>query len=310
MYATGPVSRQTVQELMKNRDRMQRSCSLPTAPAGPACDRDIRPGQRPAALRLILLRVLLLTAVVLPQPNLHADAGTRVAAAASLQFVLPEIAAAFHARTGHGLRITYGSSGNFRRQIEQGAPFELFLSADQAYVEALVEQGLTATAGRDYALGKIAAIAPLAGRIRLTPDLAGIAQAIAAGELEHFAIANPEHAPYGRAAREALTALGLWQSLQPYLIRGENASQALQFATSGSSQGGIVPYALALVPAIAANNQVVLLATANHQPLRQRMVLLKPAGPVAREFFAFMGASEAGAILQRFGFDLPSMPAD
>jgi molybdate transport system substrate-binding protein len=250
--------------------------------------------------------VLFLSAAVLPQTNLLAAANVRVAAASSLQFALPEIAAAFRARTGNGLRITYGSSGNFRRQIEQGAPFELFLSADQAYVEALFEQGLTTNAGRDYALGKIAAIAPLAGRIRLTSDLAGIAEAIAAGELEHFAIANPEHAPYGRAAREALTVLGLWQPLQPFLLRGENASQALQFATSGSSQGGIVPYALALVPAIAASNQVVLLSTTLHQPLRQRMVLLKSAGPVAREFFAFMGASEVGAILQRFGFDLPS----
>jgi molybdate transport system substrate-binding protein len=254
----------------------------------------------------MLLRVFFLGAALLPQTNSQAAVEVRVAAASSLQFVLPEIAAAFRARTGHGLLITYGSSGNFSRQIEQGAPFELFLSADQAYVEGLVEQGLTTDAGRDYALGKIAAIVPLTGRIRLTPDLAGIAQAIAAGELEHFAIASPEHAPYGRAAREALTALGLWQSLQPLLIRGENAAQALQFATSGSSQGGIVPYAFALVPAIAASNQVILLASTLHQPLRQRMVLLKSAGPVAREFFAFMGASEAGAILQRSGFDLPT----
>jgi len=254
--------------------------------------------------------MLLLTAALLPQSSLQADASARVAAASSLQFVLPEIAAAFHGRTGQGLRITYGSSGNFRRQIEQGAPFELFLSADQAYVEALAEQGLTADAGRDYAFGQIAAIAPLHGRLRLTPNLEGIAQAIAAGELQHFAIANPEHAPYGRAAREALTALHLWQPLQPFLIRGENASQALQFATSGSSQGGIVPYAHALLPAIAASNQVILIAATNHQPLRQRMVLLKSAGPVARAFFGFMGGQEAGAILRRFGFEVPSTAAD
>jgi len=229
----------------------------------------------------------------------------QVAAASSLQFVLPEIASAFKRETGHGLRITYGSSGNFRRQITQGAPFELFLSADEGYARALSEQSLTLDPGRVYALGRVAAIVPRNSRIKLTQDLSGFAAAIKAGQLQHFAIANPDHAPYGKAARETLKANGLWQAIEPFLVKGENASQAMQFAVSGSSQGGIVAYALALTPSIASISEVMLIDQSRHEPISQRMVLLKGSGEVARLFYDFIGSPTARKILKSYGYDMP-----
>ena len=113
------------------------------------------------------------------------------AVASSLQFVLPEIVTEFQRQTGFKVRINYGSSGNFRRQIVQGAPFELYMSADESYVAALLEQGLTVDSGRIYALGRIAAIVPKNSDMKLTQDLSVIASAIENGDLQHFAIANP-----------------------------------------------------------------------------------------------------------------------
>ena len=250
--------------------------------------------------------IFFLTGLLL-QFGVQAAQPPQFAVASSLQFVLPEIVAAFQRQTGFNPRITYGSSGNFRRQIVQGAPFELYLSADESYVAALVEQGLTVDSGRIYALGRIAAIVPKNSGIKLTQDLSGIGSAIENGDLRHFAIANPDHAPYGRAAREALESIGLWKAIQPYLIKGENASQATQFAISGSSQGGIVPYALAISPAIASLSEVILIPQSRHQPIRQRMVLLNGAGEIARQFYDFVGRPDSRAILVRYGYEMPAI---
>jgi molybdate transport system substrate-binding protein len=234
----------------------------------------------------------------------QSDQSPRIAVASSLQFVIPEIATKFKQNTGHSLRITYGSSGNFRRQIIQGAPFELFLSANESYVDALVERELTLDTGRVYALGRLAAIVPNNSAIDLTEDLSGLRIAIEKGELSRFAIANPDHAPYGRAARETLETLGLWHLIQPFIIRGENASQATQFAVSGSSQGGIVPYALAISPIISASNRVMPLPQSSHRPIQQKLVLLKGASQIARQFYDFITSSDAQDIFTRFGYEV------
>lgn len=226
----------------------------------------------------------------------------RIAAASSLQYVLPDIVAAFQSKTGESIRVTYGSSGNFRRQIVQGAPFELFLSADESYAEDLVRLGLTLGPSRVYALGRIAVIVPRDGPIKLSKDLSGLGSAIENGRLTHFAIANPDHAPFGRAARQALVSLGLWQAIQPYLVRGENASQATQFAISGSSQGGIVPYTFALSAGIAGSNETMLIPQTLHQPIRQHMVLMRDAGTIAGQFFEFLGGAESIAIFVNHGY--------
>jgi molybdate transport system substrate-binding protein len=233
-----------------------------------------------------------------------------VAAAADLKFALAEVAARFAEDTGHELRLSYGSSGNFAHQILHGAPYELFLSADEAYVFLLAERGLTRDRGTLYATGRLVLFAPHGAEWTADRDLAGLRAALAARRITRFAIANPEHAPYGRAAREILRAAGLWDDILPLLVLGENAAQATQFATSGAAQGGIIPLALALVPRIAAQGTYALLPAAAHapEPLRQRMVLLSGAGAIATAFYAYMQQPQALAILTAYGFIRPGDP--
>ena len=254
-------------------------------------------------LRLALL-LLALGPGLGPTPvRAQSEEGAFVAAAADLKFALAEVAAAFQRETRSALRITYGSSGNFAQQIRNGAPFELFLSADERYVEDLARDGMLRDVGTVYAIGRIALYAPRGSPVVVDPSLAGLAGAVDAGRVRRFAIANPEHAPYGRAAREALLHAGLWTAIERSLVLGENAAQAMQFAAD--SDGGIVPYALALNPAAAKDGNVALLPDTWHAPLRQRMALTRRAGPVASRFYAFMQTPSAGEILARHGFALP-----
>jgi molybdate transport system substrate-binding protein len=228
-----------------------------------------------------------------------------IAAAADLNYALPEIAKRFAEQTGKTVKLTLGSSGNFAAQIRQGAPFAVFFSADESYVERLAAAGLTVDDGALYAVGRIGLFAPKQSPLRVDAELAGLKTALAEGRIRKFAIANPEHAPYGRAARAALQTAGLWEKIEPLLVLGENASQATQFAASGGAQGGIIPLSLALAPEISALGTFALLPEAMHPPLRQRMVLLKRAGETARAFYTFVQQPEARAIFKQYGFVLP-----
>jgi molybdate transport system substrate-binding protein len=234
-----------------------------------------------------------------------AEPAPLVAAAADLQFALPEIAGRFTAGGGEAVRLAFGSSGNIARQIAQGSPVEVFLSADEALVFRLHAGGHARDDGALYAIGRIALFTPPGSPIRAEAGMEGIGEALAAGRITRFAIANPEHAPYGRAAMEALRASGLWEAIRPRLALGENVSQAAQFAVAGGSQGGIVAYSLVLAPPLQARGRSALLPEALHAPLRQRMVLTRRAGPVAERFFAHLQQPAAREILRRHGFDLP-----
>jgi molybdate transport system substrate-binding protein len=255
--------------------------------------------------RTILAGVALLSLV--GAPVWAADAGApSVAAAADLNAALPEIAGLFTKQTGKSVNLTFGSSGAFTQQILNGAPFELFLSADESYVDKLAAEGKTDGAGVLYATGRIGLFLPKRSTITASGDLKGLRAAIRDGRLTKFAIANPEHAPYGRAAKEALTKAGVWEAIQPHLVLGENVAQATQFAISGSTQGGIIPLSLALTPQVQAVGSFTPIPAEMHGPLRQRAVLLKTAGPAARAFFAFLQTSPAQAILKKYGFTLPA----
>jgi molybdate transport system substrate-binding protein len=253
---------------------------------------------------LVVLAGALVAASVVPLPAAGAQVPL-VAAAADLKFALAELAAEYRRATGRDVRLTFGSSGNFAQQIENGAPFELFLSADEAYVERLRDHGLAKDDGVLYAIGRLALFVPAGSPLRPDPALADLRAAVADGRLKRFAIANPEHAPYGRAAREALQATGTWDAIQPMLVQGENASQAMQFAAGGDAQGGIVPYALANAPEVAKRGTAALLPETLHKPLRQRMVLLKPAGPEAALFYRWLQTPAAREVFARHGFTLP-----
>jgi molybdate transport system substrate-binding protein len=229
-----------------------------------------------------------------------------IAAASDLSAALPEIAREFSTRSGRSVKLVYGSSGAFAQQILNGAPFQLFLSADERYVETLAAKHKTDGPGVLYATGRIGLFLPHGSRISADSALQGFVTSARRGKIDRFAIANPEHAPYGRAAMEVLQSLGVWSLLQPRLVLGENVSQATQFAMSGSAQGGIIPLSLALTPQVRNAGTFVLIDAARHQPLRQRMVLTKRAGPTARAFFAFLQTPTARDILARYGFVLPS----
>jgi len=234
-----------------------------------------------------------------------ADDVPLIAAASDLQTALREVAQAFQSDTGGKVEIVFGSSGNMAAQIRQGAPFQMFLSADEKYVLDLAKAGLTRDEGQLYALGRIALFVPNHSLLKADEQLAGLRTALENSQVERFAIANPAHAPYGRAAREALQKARLWEPLQSRLILGENVSQAAQFATSANASGGIVAYSLALTPAMTKAGRYALIRQDWHAPLRQRMVLTKKAGPGAEAFYTFLQQDKARAILTRNGFAMP-----
>lgn len=233
------------------------------------------------------------------------DEVATLAAASDLKFAIEEVAGQFQKATGHRLRLVFGSSGNFYSQIQQGAPFHLFMSADEAYVFRLAEAGLTQDRGRLYAYGRIGILVPHGAPLKADPELRDLAAALGDGRLKKFAIANPDHAPYGQRAREVLQRQGLWQAIQPKLVLGENISQATQFAASGATQGGIIAYSLALAPQVARLGDFALIPQAWHQPLAQRMVLMKGAPPAARAFYEHLATPAAQAVMVKYGFEMP-----
>jgi molybdate transport system substrate-binding protein len=250
-----------------------------------------------------LLAVLAVASI--PEQVASAEGAPTVAAAADLQFALTEVAAAFRAETGEEVQLTFGSSGNFFRQIRQGAPFEIFFSADEEFVHGLAEAGLTIGDGALYAIGRIALIVPNGSPLKADGTLADLALGLRDGRVTKIAIANPEHAPYGKRAEEALRHAGLWERIQDHLVLGENVSQAAQFATSGGADGGIIAYSLALSPNVSRLGSFALIPEEWHAPLRQRMVLLNDAGETARHFCDFVQSPPARDILRRYGFVLP-----
>ena len=235
----------------------------------------------------------------------------RVAAASDLKFALTVLAQNFTKATGQAVDLQFGSSGNLARQITQGLPLDIFMSADEALVFSLFDGGFTPDKGALYATGRIALLLPknaaLTSAIQL-PKTEAEARLTLAKQLQpvrKFAIANPEHAPYGRAAKEALQNLGLWEQLSPKLVLGDNISQATQFVTSGAAQAGITALSLALAPEVAAQSGAYwLLPDSLHAPLKQRMVLLKSAQPSAKALFEYLQTPAAREVLAKYGFSV------
>ena len=211
----------------------------------------------------------------------------------------------FKKDTGQSVRLTFGSSGTFATQIRNGAPFQMYLSADETYVAKLHADGFTRDAGSLYAIGRIALMAPPSSDLPVDSELKGLADHLRTGKIKRFAIANPEHAPYGRRAEEALRKAGLWDAIKPKLVFGENVSQAAQFATSGSAEGGIIALSLAKSPQMEKLGRYAVLPADWHEPLRQRMVLLKNADATAQAFYRYLQEPAARVVMRRYGFGLP-----
>ena len=229
-----------------------------------------------------------------------------IAASSNVKFALDEIANAFSKDTGSQVNISYGSSGNLVTQIKHGAPFELFLSADDQYIQQLQSLGLINSKVVEYAIGKLALAVPISQPLDLDKDLSTLKVKLLAGELRRFAIANPVHAPYGERAKEYLQHLELWDLIKPRLIFAENASQAAQFAISGSTQGGIVPLSLIKSKQFQSKANFIELTDKYHRRLSQQMVLLPNADRVAQLFFHYLQTDKAKQIFHQYGFGLPA----
>jgi molybdate transport system substrate-binding protein len=242
---------------------------------------------------------------LLIEASAAAQAPPRIAAASDLQFALESAARRYTSQSGERVELVFGSSGNLARQLMDGAPFELFLSADEGFVEKLAGAGLTRDRGELYAVGRIVVFAPRGSPLAVDERLDGLRTLMAKGGVKRFAIANPEHAPYGRAAESALRANGLWDRLRPSLVMGENITQAAQFATTGNAVGGILAYSLVLGSPLRDRGTYALLPETLHPPLRQRMVLLKRASAAAERFYRYLQQPAAREILRQYGFAVP-----
>jgi len=255
---------------------------------------------------MTLVRLIGLVAVLLCAAEpVRAQKAPLVAAAADLRFALESIAQRFTGESGERVELVFGSSGTLTRQIIDGAPFELFLSADEAFAETLASAGLTRDGGALYAVGRIVIFAPHRSPLKVDARLEGLRSLLARGGVTRFAIANPEHAPYGRAAEAALRATGLWESVKPSLVLGENIAQAAQFATTGNAVGGVLAYSLVLAPPLSERGTYALIPDSLHPPLRQRMVLLKRANETAQRFYRYLQQPAAREILRTYGFVVP-----
>jgi molybdate transport system substrate-binding protein len=240
--------------------------------------------------KLVILAALASTAcrVWSPAP----PASLNVAAAADLKFALDEVTR--HFREIHpeiDVQIAYGSSGNFFAQIQNGAPFDLFLSADIDYARKLGKPVFT------YAIGRLAVWVP--ANSPLDP-----ATALRDPSVKHLAVANPAHAPYGRAAEAALRKLGVWDALQPRIVLGENIAQTMQFAQSGVADAGIVALSLALAPSLRGQGRYWRIPLDDYPRLEQGGAILKDS-PAARQLRDFLLSAPGRRILEDYGFSRP-----
>ena len=248
---------------------------------------------------------LLLASLALAPATSGAAPRPLIAAAASLQPALEEAAALIAAETGIAPRFAYGASANLARQIAQGAPFEMLLAADEISIQKLAEAGHTRDAGHVFALGRLALFVVRGSSLDPAAGLEALRPLLAAGRVQRFAIANPEIAPYGRAAEEALRRLNLWEALRPRLVFGENIAQAAQFAMMEGATGGLIAYSLALSPALKARGESSLVPEVLHGPLRHRLALTKRASDAALRVQAWLLSPPAAAVFARHGLQAP-----
>lgn len=227
-----------------------------------------------------------------------------VAAASDLQYALPEVAARFAKETGNHVRITFGSSGNFYSQIANGAPFDVFLSADAEYPRKLIAAG---AADREtfqvYGVGRIVLWAPQSSSLDLNKGL----DVLLSPEVKKIALANPQHAPYGRAAVAALQHQGVYDRVSGKFILGENISQTMHFIESGNADAGFVALSLATAPPVQGKGRYWLVPQGFYPPIEQAAVVVSRSSKktVANSFLQFLRKPEIVELMRHFGFEQP-----
>jgi molybdate transport system substrate-binding protein len=226
-----------------------------------------------------------------------------VVVAANMKPAMEEIYQQYKMAGGENLRIIYGSSGNFARQIKQGAPFHLFVSADESFPLALHRQGLTVDEGKVYATGRLALIAHKSNKLKPSLNPEDLEKLI--NQTNKISIAKPESAPYGKAAIQFLNAMKLDELSKNKIIFGENISSATMFVTSGSAGIGLTAYSLAKSKEVMQIADHLLIPESFHEPIKQRMVLLKIAPKVAVDFYAHLQSAKAKGVLRSHGYSSP-----
>ncbi|MEK6802388.1 MAG: molybdate ABC transporter substrate-binding protein [Nitrospirota bacterium] len=250
----------------------------------------------------LLLCVML---VLLCRPAIALADDIAVAAASDLHFAIKELIVEYEKQTGHHVKLSLGSSGNFYAQLQQGAPFDLYFSADIGYPKKLEEAGLTVPGSLyRYAVGRVVLWAPKQSPVEVAKGLTVLRDAA----VRKIAIANPKHAPYGRAAVAAMEQSQVYADVKDRLVLGENISQAAQFIESGACDVGIIALSLAMAPVMKSAGSYWLIPAEAHPPLEQGAVIMKQSKQqdAARHFLQFMQSPQGQEVMTRYGFTLPN----
>ncbi|MEC4889891.1 MAG: molybdate ABC transporter substrate-binding protein [Nitrospira sp.] len=252
-----------------------------------------------------MLRIIaIICMLVLSGVNLAGAEEVTIAAASDLNFAFKELVAEYEKTTGNHVKLSLGSSGNFYAQIQNGAPFDLYFSADSGYPKKLEEAGLTVPGSLyRYAVGRIVLWAGTASRLDVSKGL----DVLREPGIKKIAIANPKHAPYGRAAVAAMEYAKVYESVKDKLILGENISQAAQFIESGACDIGVIALSLAMAPAMKDKGSYWEIPAEAYPSLEQGAVILKQSKnqAAARSFLEFLQSSQGQDIMRRYGFTLP-----
>jgi molybdate transport system substrate-binding protein len=256
----------------------------------------------PAVIVAVLVLLLLLTPTT---PAAAEEPALTIAVSANLQYAARELQADFEQRTGARLTLVYGASGNLFAQIQNGAPFDVLLSADMDYPRRLIARHLAdeKTLQR-YAVGRLVIWVPAESKLDL--DSLGIRSVLAPG-VEKIAIANPVHAPYGQAAVAVLRHFKLYDQVSSRIVQGESVSQAAQFVESGNAQIGFLPLSLVFAPEVKAKGRYWEVPREAYPSIDQGAVVLAkaPHKDLALKFLEYLKRPATAQLLKRYGFETP-----
>jgi molybdate transport system substrate-binding protein len=249
------------------------------------------------------LRICILCTCLLPLSLLKAADITRVAVASNLIQVFTELKSRFENNNNQKIELIFGSSGNFARQIYQGAPFHVFISANQNYVEFLTTNGHSYKKTRPFLKGRISYFIPGDSNLYQLDNIKDINSALRNDDFNRIAIANPDVAPYGIAAQQALQTAGLWVMTNSKLIRGESVAQTMQFAQSGGIDIAIIPASYSLIEKNQSKGRFVDIPTYNHNPIVQHAVLLDSDNLYHENFYHYLFSKEAEAVYLEYKYE-------
>lgn len=246
--------------------------------------------------------VILLLVLALYSPCSMAARSILVAAASNMSTTLAEITDQFEKKSGIKVKLSFGSSGNFARQILQGAPYQIFLSADKNYLDKLTDSGYMPVRSQEFTRGRIGFFIPAGSKLSAKTNLQDIINAIEFDNYDRLVYANPKFAPYGSAAVQALQSAGVWVIDKKKLLMGENAAQALQFSLSGGVDIAIIPASYAVLPKVNDKGRFILIPEQWHKPIQQYLALLSGKNPSAVQFYEYLLSPEPQYILAKYGY--------